>query len=371
MPEQHALLSASSSSRWLVCTPSARLESLYPNGSSAYAEEGTKAHALAEKTLSAFLKGGSGKVECEDGEMREAVQRYVDTCIEKITAAKTASPDAVCGVEIRLNFSSWVPKGFGTGDCVLVSDDGIEVIDLKYGKGVPVHAEGNTQMRLYALGAYARYGLLFDTDTITMTIVQPRLDSISSDTLAMDELLAWGSKIRPIAEKAFRGEGDCVAGGHCRFCRAKIKCKAHHDYLLDDLNFTIPDELTDDQLAGIVLKAKEIKSYISDVEAFALAEALKGKKWKGLKLVAGRSTRKITDEEKAIDLLKAGGYTDVYKPQELKTLTALEKLVGKKNLAELLKGVIEKPEGKPTLVPQSDRRKEIAVFDDKLIEEEN
>ena len=155
------------------------------------------------------------------------------------------------------------------------------------------------------------------------------------------------------------------------FCRAKIKCKAHHDYLLDGLNFTIPDELTDDQLADIVLKAKEIKSYISDVEAFALAEALKGKKWKGLKLVAGRSTRKITDEEKAIELLKAGGYTDVYKPQELKTLTALEKLVGKKNLAELLKGVIEKPEGKPTLVPQSDRRKEITVFDDKLIEEEN
>ena len=185
MPEQHALLSASSSSRWLVCTPSARLESLYPNGSSAYAEEGTKAHALAEKTLSAFLKGGSGKVECEDAEMREAVQRYVDTCIEKITAAQAASPDAVCGVEIRLNFSSWVPKGVGTGDCVLVSDAGIEVIDLKYGKGVPVHAEGNTQMRLYALGAYARYGLLFDTDSITMTIVQPRLDSISSDTLAM------------------------------------------------------------------------------------------------------------------------------------------------------------------------------------------
>lgn len=366
MPK-HALLSASSSSRWLVCTPSARIESEYEDVSSPFAEEGTKAHALAEATLRDFLKGGSGKVECENAEMQEAVQMYVDTCVEKITAAKATSPDAICGVEIRLNFSAWVPHGFGTGDCVLVSDDGIEVIDLKYGKGVPVSAKGNTQMRLYALGAYARYGLLFDTDQITMTIVQPRLDSISSDTLNLKDLLSWGAKVKPIAEIAFKGDGKCVAGGHCRFCKAKTECRAHHDYLLDGVNFTIADKLSDDELGDLVLKAKEIKNHLNDVEDFVLEKALKGRKFKGIKVVAGRSVRKITDPEQAAEILHTNGYEDIFKPQELKTLTALERMVGKKKLAGILAPVIEKPEGKPTLAPESDRRKELVVFDDELV----
>lgn len=369
MPEKHALLSASSSSRWLKCTPSARREAQYPDESSPFAEEGTRAHALAEKTLKNYLHGGSGKVMADDAEMQESVQKYVDICIEKLGAAKAVSSDAICGIEIRLDFSRVVPGGFGTGDCVLVSDAGIEVIDLKYGKGVPVNAVGNTQMRLYALGAYQRYGLLFDTDQITMTIVQPRLDSVSSDTLSIGDLLDWGEEIKPIAEKAFKGEGECVAGNHCRFCKAKVRCRAHHDYLLKNLKFTPQDDLTDSEIAEIIEKAKEIKSYISDVEDYALDKALKGKKWKGLKLVAGRSVRKITDEAKAAELLKAGGFTDIYRPQELKTITNLEKLAGKKHLAEILKDVIEKPEGKPTLVPESDRRKEITVFNDELVKE--
>lgn len=380
MPDVHAVLSASSSARWLHCTPSARLEAAMPDKSSPYAEEGTRAHALAEKRLKHFLDTGrlyKKRLKDVDEEMWEATGRYVDTCVEKINAARLASKDAKVGVEVRLDYSRWAPKGFGTGDCVIVSDDSIEVIDLKYGKGVPVSAVDNSQMMLYALGAYERYGVLYGFDRAHMTIVQPRLDSVSTDTLKLAELLQWGEAVKEKAKLADKGEGPKQAGAWCLFCKVKHTCRALADYELEGVKTDMQAaDLSPEELAGIVTKAKEVKRWLDDIETYALDRALKGDKFPGLKLVAGRSTRHITDEYNASRLLLQEGYAteDIFKPKQLQTLTALEKLVGKKKLTELMGPLIEKPAGKPTLVPESDKRPELEIeaatkadFDDSLI----
>lgn len=378
----HAILSASSSSRWLACPPSARIAAAYPDRSSSYAEEGTLAHALAEDALTQYLMYGGDDVhdvETPDStaEMVEAVQKYVDICIEKIVAARSASPDAQILVEQRLDFSDWAPEGFGTGDMVIVSDDSLEVVDLKYGKGVPVSAEGNTQMRLYALGAVATFQLLYAFDEVHMTIVQPRRDSVTTDCLSVDDLLAWGDSIRETAQMAYAGKGAFCAGPHCRFCPARMRCRTLADYMLDEIQEgRMLENLTDAEIAGIVLKAKAIKSWLDSVEAYALHHALQGKEWPGLKLVEGRRKRTITDEHAAaMILMDEGQYVaaEIYKPQELQSLTALEKLVGKKRLAELLQPVIQTAEGKPTLVPEADKRPAMRIideFDDTLLEED-
>ena len=297
----HALLSASASHRWLVCTPSARLESQFPDAGSPYAEEGTRAHALAEKTLRDFLAGGDGRVSCEDKEMQEAVQLYVDTCVEKINAAWKVSPDAKILVEARLDFSAFVPQGFGTGDVVIVSDGGLEVCDLKYGKGVRVETEKNSQMMLYALGALHEYGWLYDIGHVRMTIIQPRIDNISSWEISETELLRWGMQVKAIARQAFAGEGEYKAGPHCRFCRARATCRAYAEAMKAHIveGFKPGPELEDHEISDILEHSKEIKNWLDGVEAYALGKALSGTKWPGLKLVAGRSTRKIADEAAA------------------------------------------------------------------------
>lgn len=378
----HAILSASSSSRWLACPPSARIAAAYPDRSSSYAEEGTRAHALAEKTLRQYLKGGGDDVRGVAGqdttaEMMEAVQKYVDICVEKIVAARSASPDAQVLVEQRLDFSDWAPEGFGTGDMVIISDDSLEVVDLKYGEGVPVSAHGNTQMRLYALGAVAAFQMLYGFDDVHMTIVQPRRDSVTSDGLSVNDLLAWGDDIRPAARLAYAGGGEFCAGPHCRFCPANMRCRTLADYMLKDIQEDrMPEDLTDAEIAGIILKAKAIKSWLESVEKYALHHALQGKEWPGLKLVEGRRKRVVTNEHAAAMILIGDGhYTEetIYKPRELRSLTALEKLVGKKRLAELLQPVIEMSEGKPTLVSEADKRPAMRIideFDDSLLEEE-
>lgn len=362
---RHAILSASASHRWLVCTPSARLEAQFPDKGSPYAEEGTRAHALAEKTLRRFLAKGDSRVVCDDGEMREAVQFYVDTCVEKIVAARNASPDAKILIEERLDFSAFVPEGFGTGDMVIVSDGGLEVVDLKYGKGVRVEAQGNSQMMLYALGALHEYGWLYNAGRVRMTIVQPRLDNVSTSELSEDGLLFWGQKVKRIAEKAFEGRGDFRPGGHCRFCKARATCRAYAEamkaHIREDL--APAPELDAAEIADILLHAKEVKNWLDGVEAYAMGKALSGTKWPGLKLVAGRSTRKIADEAAAAASLLSAGYSDIYKPQSLRTLTELEKLCGKKRFAELLGANLTKSEGKPALVPASDKRPELETGD--------
>ena len=385
MPGTHALLSASSSHKWLVCQPSAKLESAIHDEGSSYAAEGTEAHALAEKRLQHFLGKGklsSRKPKDVSQEMWDATGQYVDICVEKIGEARAASPDAEIFVERRLDFSPWVPEGFGTGDLVLVSDKYIEVVDLKFGKGVEVAAKGNPQMRLYGLGAYNELGMLYGAKRIRMTIVQPRLDHIDSEELSLEELLSWGETIKPLAKKAFEGEGELTPGKHCQsaFCRCRNTCRAFSEYMLSGIKTDFASsELMPEEIANIILKAKAVKKWLESVEEYALAKALNGEKWPGLKLVEGRSNRKITDEAEAAKLLREAGFADevIYKPQALQTLTDLEKLVGKAKLGKLLAKIIEKPKGKPTLASVEDKRPEIDLnpvaksdFDDDLDDEE-
>lgn len=373
----HAILSASASSRWLHCTPSARLERKFPDASSPYAEEGTLAHAYAERFLNLFLKTGKTTVAIKDNaEMQEAVQSYVSICVEKINEARTASPDAQIKVEQRLDFSRWVPEGFGTGDMVMVSDKYFEIVDLKYGKGVPVSAVSNSQMRLYALGMYEAFGYLYGADEVRMTIVQPRLDSVSTETITVKDLLAWGEEVKKKAKIAFAGKGDFCAGNHCRFCKARNTCRAHAEYELKNVKEDLQTaELEDFEISDILLRAKGIKTWLDGLESYALGKALDGYDWPGMKLVEGRSNRKITDDVIAANnLMNAGfGVEEIYKPQALRSITDLEKLCGKKMFSALMSGVIEKPPGKPTLVSADDKRQAIELqnvkndFDESLL----
>lgn len=373
----HAILSASASSRWLHCTPSARLERKFPDASSPYALEGSRAHERAEYFLNRFLKTGDSNVLIrEDVEMNDAVQAYVNICVEKINEARAASPDAQIKVEQRLDFSRWVPEGFGTGDTVMVSDKYFEIVDLKYGKGVPVSAINNSQMRLYALGMYEAFGYLYGADEVRMTIVQPRLDSVSTETISVDDLLTWGEEVKKKAKIAFAGKGDFCAGNHCRFCKARNTCRAHAEYELKNVKEDLQTaELEDFEISDILLRAKNIKTWLDGLESYALGKALDGYDWPGMKLVEGRSNRKITDDVIAANnLMNAGfGAEEIYKPQALRSITDLEKLCGKKMFSELMSGVIEKPPGKPTLVSADDKRQAIELqnvkndFDESLL----
>ena len=364
----HAVLSASGSKRWLSCPPSARLERQFPDKAGEAAQEGTLAHALAEARIRHWL----GEIS-ENGltlridsirhdalyspEMGEYVSEYVDLCIEKINEAQ-----GIALVEERLDFSRWVKNGFGTGDMVIIGDGVLEIVDLKYGKGVPVSAESNTQMQLYALGAIEQYGYIYDFDHVRMSIFQPRNGGLSTQLMSVAELLAWGESIKPIAELAYEGKGEFKAGDHCRFCRAAVQCKALADYNLEiaKLEFRDADLLTDDEVSSVLERVDGLVRYAEKIKTFALAEALKGHKWPGFKVVAGRSNRRITDAAEAVKLLRGAGYADdvIYKPLEMQTITALEKLVTKKKFGELLGSVVEKPPGKPTLVPADDIRPE-------------
>lgn len=363
MVKKHALLGASSSARWLVCTPSARLEAMFPDEQSPYAAEGTIAHDLAESILRHKLEGKKApKLDDYSTEMVEAVNRYVDICEEKVNEARSRSSDAEAMIEARLDFSRWVPDGFGTGDMVIVADGILEVIDLKYGKGVPVSAIENTQMRLYALGAYDINEFLYDVKSVRMTIVQPRLDSISTDEMALEELLDWGEEIKPIAQRAFRGEGECTPCDYCNFCKARHTCRALADTCLTAFykdGGKLNQLLTDQEVSDILAMKDLITKWIKGVYDFAYEKALSGEKqWPGFKLVEGTSRRTITDPDAAAQTLLDNGYKekDIFKPRELEGISNLQKVLGKKGVTKYLEAYIDKPEGKPTLVPDSDKR---------------
>ena len=363
MAKKHALLGASSSARWLVCTPSARLEAMFPDEQSPYAAEGTIAHDLAESILRHKLEGKKApKLDDYSTEMIEAVNRYVDICEEKVNESRARSSDAEAMIEARLDFSRWVPDGFGTGDMVIVADGILEVIDLKYGKGVPVSAIENTQMRLYALGAYDINEFLYDIKSVRMTIVQPRLDSVSTDELPLEELLDWGEEIKPIAQRAFRGEGECTPCDYCNFCKARHTCRALADTCLTAFykdGGKLNQLLTDQEVSDILAMKDLITKWIKGVYDFAYEKALSGEKqWPGYKLVEGTSRRTITDPEAAAKTLLDNGYKeeDIFKPRELEGITNLQKVLGKKGVTKYLEAFIDKPEGKPTLVPDSDKR---------------
>jgi hypothetical protein len=368
---QHAILSASSASRWMACPPSARLEQNYENKTSEFAAEGTLAHELGELGLKLDLgeitekKFNAEVKKIEKNElftkdMIDYVEIYTDICMEKVSEAKAKTKDALFKIEQRLNFSEWVPEGFGTGDFVIIADGTIEICDLKYGKGVPVSAVGNKQMRLYALGAIAEFGFLYDIENVKMTIIQPRLDSISTDEITAAELLKWAEEfVKPTAALAFKGEGEFCAGNHCGFCRAKAVCKARADKNMElaKYEFQEPTTLDNDDIAYILGKADELVKWAKDVQDFALEQALKGEDFAGFKLVEGRSNRKWTDEDKIGEILLEKGFLEsVVYTKKLAGITAMEKAVGKKEVVSLLGDYIEKPQGKATLVPETDKR---------------
>lgn len=369
---KHAILSASGASRWMACTPSAVLEQQFENKSSVFAEEGTLAHELGELTLklnlgeitkrtfnSKFKKIQENKLYSAD--MPDYVQTYVDTCLERVSEAKATTPDALFKIEQRLDFSEWVPNGFGTGDFVIIADGTMEVCDLKYGKGVPVSANNNKQMMLYALGAIAEFNFLYDIQKVRMTIIQPRLDNISTFEVTTEDLLKWAEDyVRPRAELAIKGKGELCAGDHCKFCRAKAICRARAEKNMElaKYDFEEPALLDNNDVAYILSKIDELVNWAGDVKDFALEQALNGEEYDGFKVVEGRSNRKYADTEAIVEILRDNNFNDldIFKPSELITLTNMEKLVGKKKLIELIGDYIVKPPGKPTLAPITDKR---------------
>lgn len=369
---KHAILSASGASRWMACTPSAVLEQQFENKSSVFAEEGTLAHELGELTLklnlgeitkrtfnSKFKKIQENKLYSAD--MPDYVQTYVDTCLERVSEAKATTPDALFKIEQRLDFSEWVPDGFGTGDFVIIADGTMEVCDLKYGKGVPVSANNNKQMMLYALGAIAEFNFLYDIQKVRMTIIQPRLDNLSTFEVTTEDLLKWAEDyVRPRAELAIKGKGEFCAGDHCKFCRAKAVCRARAEKNMELAKYDFEELalLDNNDVAYILSKIDELVNWAGDVKEFALEQALNGEEYDGFKVVEGRSNRKYADTEAIVEILRDNNFNDpdIFKPSELITLTNMEKLVGKKKLTELIGDYIVKPPGKPTLVPITDKR---------------
>ncbi|GAB2547208.1 DUF2800 domain-containing protein [Gracilibacillus alcaliphilus] len=361
---KHAILSASGAHRWLKCTPSARLELEFDDTSGEAASEGTAAHELSEYKLRNALNR-----ECEkpssvyhSDEMEFHTDGYVQYILEVIEEVKQKTKDPLILIEQRLDFSNYVPEGFGTGDCVIVGNDVVHVIDFKYGQGVLVEAETNPQMMLYALGALNLFDGIYDIEQVCMTIYQPRRENLSVFTIAKEELLDWANNVlQPKAELAFAGKGEYVAGDWCRFCRASVKCRARAEANLKvaKYEFKKPPLLTDEEIADILTSIADLTKWANDITSYATSAAVNhGKEWPGFKVVEGRSIRKYTNEKDVEEAAIKAGYEDIYKKSIL-TITNMEKLMGKSKFNEILGQFVMKPKGKPTLVPLSDKRPEI------------
>lgn len=366
---KHALLSASSASRWLNCPKSVRLTEDIPDGeSSSFAAEGTLAHAIAEDYLREYATGKGRTVEdyvvperfkgnplFYDG-MYQDVTPYLEYVVSTFEGKSRV---ATLDIEARLDFSKYVPSGFGTGDAVIIDNGTLEICDLKFGKGVLVEAENNPQIMLYGLGALHAYDYIFDIRNVKMTIVQPRLDHVASFVLSADELRDWGNNtVSPIAKLAYNGQGDQKAGDWCRWCKIKATCKARAEKQGQTVAMMAEAELTDDQICQILTASAEIKAWLSDIESHTVQRLSDGETLPGWKLVEGRSNRKIKEPEALAEKLLNCGVdaARIYKPQELQSLTALEKAVGKARFNELCGEFVYKPQGKATLVPESDKR---------------
>lgn len=393
-PEKHALLSASAASRWLTCTAAPRFEEGLPESTSTSAAEGSLAHAIAElKALKKFtiMTGRTytarlNKLKKEplyDPEMDKTTDLYLEHLTEQ---AMLYDSTPTVAVEVRVDFSAYVPEGFGTCDCVMIGGDTLSITDYKHGKGVPVSATGNPQMRLYALGALKRYAAVFGDSikNIRMSIDQPRLNSYSTDLITVEELLDWGNSIKPIAQKAFSGLGEFVPGEHCRFCRGKAQCRARanansaledfkdcvpassvqpgefvpqvHSYITPNGNEVHP-LLSDEEIGDLLIRGQHLVQWYKDLEEYATKRLLDGKPIEGWKLVAGRSNRTFADQDAAIQAVIAAGYDEalVY-DRKPKTLSELEKLMGKAEFAEKIGSFVVKPLGKPTLALATDKR---------------
>lgn len=357
----HAVLSASGSHRWLNCTPSARLELEFENTGSEAAREGTAAHALCEHKLKRALHMRSRRPvsDYDSNEMEECTDAYVDFVMEQYEAAKQVCEDPVILIEQRLDFSCYVPDGFGTGDCLIISDDRLHIIDFKYGMGVLVEAEDNPQMKLYALGALAVYDALYDIREVSMTIFQPRRENVSTWTIPVEDLKAWAeNELKPRAKMAYDGKGEYLPGEWCTFCRAAVRCRARAEKKLKlaQTEFRMPPLLTDAEIEDILAVLPDLTKWANEITAYALDAALNhGKEWNGFKVVEGRSVRKYRDEAAVAEAAKEAGYKDIYR-QSLIPLTEMQRLMGKDEFEEILGGLITKALGRPTLVPMSDKR---------------
>ena len=360
-PEKHAKLSASSAHRWMNCNPSANLEREFADKSSEAAAEGSAAHALCEHKLRKALKQRSTRPtsKYDSDEMEMYTDSYLEFVLEQIEIAKQHCADPFVLIEQRLDFSCYVPDGCGTGDCLIVADKLLHIIDFKYGLGVLVDAEDNPQMMLYALGALRLFDALYDIDTVSMTIFQPRRENVSTWTISVSELEEWAEKtLRPKAELAFKGEGEFNPGPWCTFCKAAVKCRARAEekLALAQYEFAKPPLLTDEEIEDILSRLDDLTKWANEIAAYAQDAAINhGKQWNGYKLVEGRSNRKYTDESAVIAAATAAGYRDIFK-KSLIPITEMEKLMGKKTFTEVLGGLVIKPQGKPTLVPASDKR---------------
>ena len=358
---KHALLSASSMQRILECPPSARLCANIEDRASPYAQQGTDAHELCEykilKALGNPVRDPRDALAFYDAEMENCTEEYLNFVMEQFQEAKEYCPDPIILVEQKLDFSKWVPDGFGTGDCLIVADSCLHIIDFKYGLGILVDAERNPQMMCYALGALDIYDGIYDISTVKMTIFQPRRDNISTCTMPKEELLFWAdSVLAPTARLAYEGEGEFNAGEHCAFCKVKATCRKRAEYnlALAKYDFEMPATLEDSEIAAILPQVDDLVSWVNDIKEYALQKALSGTKYDGYKIIEGKSNRKYTDECAVASAVTAAGY-DPYE-KKLLGITAMTSLLGKAKFNELLGGLIDKPAGKPTLVPATDKR---------------
>jgi hypothetical protein len=361
---KHALLSASSAKRWLSCPPSARLTEHYPDTGSSYADEGSQAHELCEfklrQALGLTAKDPTPDLAKYSEEMENCAEEYKTYVLEILAGAEKTCSDPKILIEQKIDYSRWVEEGFGTTDCVIIADGVLHVIDYKHGCGVLVEATENPQMKLYALGCLEIFDGIYDINTVSMTIFQPRRENVSTYTTFKDSLYNWADEIlRPTAALAFAGEGEYQIGEHCRFCKAKAECRkrAEENLKLAAYDFRNPELLENDEVAEILTKLDDLVAWAGDIKEHALAKALQGVKFEGFKVVEGRSNRKYISETAVADTVKNAGY-DPYEKSVL-GVTAMEKLLGKKQFSALLGELVVKPQGKPVLVPESDKRQEI------------
>ena len=372
MPTQHAKLNSSASHRWLNCPGSVKLSEHYPNGSSIYADEGTIAHSLAEGLLGADAKLqqdalDQAKVFYEEhpelGEtaqhMKDVLVPYVEYCLEEFLDQQHIDPAAQLMTEERVDLSDYIPGGFGTSDVVILRQGRLHIIDLKYGKGVAVSAENNPQLRLYALGTLARFDMLYDIQEVVMTIYQPRLDNVSTDSISARDLYIWGDEvIKPGAQLALSDDAPVKAGDWCQFCPARFDCRERAEDAMRVQEYLKKMVLSPEEIGEILGKVDRLVKFADDIKASALTKALEGEAIPGWKVVEGRSNRKYCGtEEEIVKQCEGAGYDQaLLYEKKLLTITAMEKLMGKKQFAEVLGSYVEKPEGKPTLAPESDKR---------------
>lgn len=364
----HAFLSASASHRWLACPPSAKLCAEVEGQESPYAQQGTDAHELCqylvEKALGREVSDPTSKLEWYDAEMQECAEGYCSFVMEQIAKAKEHCPDPLICIEQKLDYSRWVQDGFGTGDCVIVADDTLHIIDFKYGLGVLVTASGedgtgNSQLKCYALGALDTFGDLYAIKHIRLSIYQPRRAHVDTFELSTEELLKWADEVlAPTARLAYEGGGEFHAGEHCRFCRIKATCRKRAAYSLElaKYEFAEAPSLSSEEIGVILPQIESLISWAEDIKAYALQQALSGQHYPGFKLVEGRSVRKYADETAVAAVVLNAGY-DPYE-KKLLGITAMTRQLGKKQFDELLGGLVVKPTGKPVLAPDTDKRPE-------------